>query len=220
MLLQAGQGPGWPNVPTSATSALSTCPAGDVGCFLPLASHCCLQVLLWLREAQRWCFRFLTSLFYLCVIHPAFFTGGMTCSKRNFCLTCSHRDILLRTHTQTLTSTSLVKFLHLFFWPENTYQKLLMVDIFRGFTRSSAVKNPPAMQETRVWTLGWEDPLQKEMTTYSNTFVWEIPWTEEPGGLQSMGSQRVRHDLLTKQDQHISRDISVSVKHTFSAMAP
>ena len=181
MLLQAGQGPGWANVPTS--------PAGAMGCFLPLAPHCRLQVLLQLGEAQRWCFRFLTSLFYLCVIHPAF-QGGMTCSKRNVCLTCSHRDIQLRTHTHTLASTSLVKFLHLFFWPENTNQKLLMVDIFMGFTRSSAVKNPPAMQETQVWTLGWKDPLQKEITTYSSIFVWEIPWTEEPGGLQSMGSQR------------------------------
>ena len=122
---------------------------------------------------------------------------------RHVCLTCSRRDIQLRTHTQTLTSTSLVKFLHLFFWPENTNQKLLMVDIFMGFTRSSAVKNPPAMQETQVWTLGWGDPLQKEITTYSSIFVWEIPWTEEPGGLQSMGSQRERHDLVTKQDQNI-----------------
>ena len=99
MLLQEGQGPGWANVPTSATSALSTSPAGAMGCFVPLAPHCRLQVLLWLGEAQRWCFRFLTSLFYLHAIHPAFSTGGMTCSKRNICLTCSHRDIQLRTHT-------------------------------------------------------------------------------------------------------------------------
>ena len=50
------------------------------------------------------------------------------------------------------------------------------------------------MQETPVQSLGQEDPLEKEMATHSSTLAWEIPWTEEPGGLQSMGSQRVRHD--------------------------
>ena len=56
------------------------------------------------------------------------------------------------------------------------------------------VKNPPAMQEKWVQSLGQEDPLEKEMKTHSNILAWRIPWTEEPGGLQSMGSQRVRHD--------------------------
>ena len=51
------------------------------------------------------------------------------------------------------------------------------------------VKNPPAMQETQVRSLGWEDPLEKEMETYSSILDWRIPWTEEPGRLQSMGSQ-------------------------------
>ena len=50
-------------------------------------------------------------------------------------------------------------------------------------------KSLPAMQETRVQSLGWEDPLEKEMATHSSILVWKIPWTEEPGGLQSMGSQ-------------------------------
>ena len=49
------------------------------------------------------------------------------------------------------------------------------------------VKNPPAMQETWVQSLGWEDPLQKGMATYSSTLAWRIPWTEEPDGLQSTG---------------------------------
>ena len=53
------------------------------------------------------------------------------------------------------------------------------------------VKNPPAMQETRVRTQGREDPLEKGMTTHSSILAWRIPWTEEPGGLQSMESQRV-----------------------------
>jgi len=61
------------------------------------------------------------------------------------------------------------------------------------------VKNPPAKQETWIRSLGWEDPLEKEMATHYNILVWRIPWTEEPGQLQPMGSQRVGHDLVTKQ---------------------
>ena len=61
------------------------------------------------------------------------------------------------------------------------------------------VKNVPAVQETQVQSLGWEDPLEKEMAPQSSILAWEIPWTEEPGGLQSMGSPRVGHDLVTKQ---------------------
>ena len=56
------------------------------------------------------------------------------------------------------------------------------------------VKSLPAVQETRVRSLGWEDPLEKEMATHSSTLSWKIPWTKEPGRLQSMGSQRVGHD--------------------------
>ena len=67
-----------------------------------------------------------------------------------------------------------------------------------GFHRASLVaqrlKRPPAMRETWVRSLGREDPLEKEMATHSSTIAWEIPWTEEPGGLQSTGSQRVGHN--------------------------
>ena len=56
------------------------------------------------------------------------------------------------------------------------------------------VKHLPAMQETLVRSLGQEDPLEKEMATHSSILAWKIPWLEEPGGLQSMGSQRVGHD--------------------------
>ena len=56
------------------------------------------------------------------------------------------------------------------------------------------VKSLPAMQETQVQFLGREDPLEKDMATHSSILAWEIPWTEEPGGVQSMGSQRVGHD--------------------------
>ena len=61
------------------------------------------------------------------------------------------------------------------------------------------VKKLPTVQETLVRSLGWEDPLEKEIATHSSILAWEIPWTEEPGRLQSMGSQRVKHNLVTKQ---------------------
>ena len=56
------------------------------------------------------------------------------------------------------------------------------------------VKHLPAFWETWVRSLGWEDPLEKEIATHSSTLAWKIPWTEEPGRLQSMGPQRVGHD--------------------------
>ena len=59
------------------------------------------------------------------------------------------------------------------------------------------VKNMPAMQETQVQLLGREDLLEKEMATHSSILAWEIPWTEKPGGLQSMGCRRVGYDLVT-----------------------
>ena len=66
-----------------------------------------------------------------------------------------------------------------------------------AFLVAQIVKNLPAMQQTWVWSLGQEDPLEKGMATHSSIFAWRIPWTEEPGGLQSTGSQRVRHDRVT-----------------------
>ena len=68
---------------------------------------------------------------------------------------------------------------------------------FKGFPGGSVVKNPPVMQETQetvVRSLGREDPLEEGTATHSSILAWRIPWTEEPGGLQSMGLQRVRHD--------------------------
>ena len=55
------------------------------------------------------------------------------------------------------------------------------------------VNRLPTLRETKVQSLGWEDPLEKEMATHSSTLAWKIPWTEEPGRLQPMGSQRVGH---------------------------
>ena len=56
------------------------------------------------------------------------------------------------------------------------------------------LKHLPAMRETWIRSLGWEDPLEKEMATHSSILAWRLPWTEEPGGLHSTGSQRVGHD--------------------------
>ena len=65
------------------------------------------------------------------------------------------------------------------------------------------VKNPPAMQESWVRSLGWEDPLEKEMATHSSTLAWRIPWTEERDRLQSMDSQRVAHECANKFHFHL-----------------
>ena len=62
---------------------------------------------------------------------------------------------------------------------------------------AQTVKNKTVMQETQARSLGWEDPLEKEMATNSSILAWRIPWTEEPDGLGSMGSQRVGHDWAT-----------------------
>ena len=63
-----------------------------------------------------------------------------------------------------------------------------------GFPSGSVVKNPPAMQETQVQSLDREDTLEEGMATHSSILAWRIPWTEQSGGLQSIGSQRVGHD--------------------------
>ena len=63
-----------------------------------------------------------------------------------------------------------------------------------GFPDGSVLKNPPVKQETWVRSLGWEDPLEEEIATHSSILAWKTPWTEEPGGLQSLGSQRVAHE--------------------------
>ena len=70
--------------------------------------------------------------------------------------------------------------------------------MLQGFPVAQIVQNPLAMRETWVQSLGWEDPLEKEMTALSSILAWRIPWTEEPGRLQSMGLQRVGRDWVTK----------------------
>ena len=70
----------------------------------------------------------------------------------------------------------------------------MLVSAIRASLVAHMVKRLSTTQETWVWSLGWEDPLEKEMAIHSSTIAWKIPWTEEPGRLQSMGSQRVGHD--------------------------
>ena len=80
-----------------------------------------------------------------------------------------------------------------FFWWETLYHQASPI--------TQWVKNPPTMQETQeawVWSLGWKEPLEKEMATHFSVLAWKSPWTEEPGGLQSTGLQRVRHKWATK----------------------
>ena len=76
--------------------------------------------------------------------------------------------------------------------------KLNHIYPMRGFPGGSVVKNPPAKQEIQVRSRGQEDPLEEEIATYSSIPAWGNPWTEEPGGLQSMGLQRGGHDLATE----------------------
>ena len=80
----------------------------------------------------------------------------------------------------------------MFMW--KVYKKL-KIDVLASLV-SQIVKNLPAMQETQVWSLGQEDPLKKGMATHSSIPAWRIPLTEKPGGLQPVGSQRVRHDWV------------------------
>ena len=88
-----------------------------------------------------------------------------------------------------LPQTTLFAFLHFFF--------LRMALITTSSLVAQRLKYLPAMQETWVQALGREDPLEKEMATHSSILAWRIPWTVEPGGLQSTGSQRVRHNRAT-----------------------
>ena len=71
---------------------------------------------------------------------------------------------------------------------------VLLAASVRASLVAQKLKHLPGMQETQVRSLHWEDPLEKEMATHSSTLAWRIPWREDPGGLQSMGLQRVGHD--------------------------
>ena len=82
---------------------------------------------------------------------------------------------------------------------EQQQQRVLQTSQVAQWSRTSL-----PMQETQVWSLGLEDPLEEEMSTPSSVLAWKIPWREEPGGLQSMGSQTVRHSWAYTQDFYTS----------------
>ena len=112
-----------------------------------------------------------------------------------------HQRAHTHTHTHILTHPPP---------PPQPIKELVRSDAeVRGFPGGSVVKDPPAMQKMRVWSLGWEDPLKEESTTSFSKLVWRIPWTEALGGLQSIESQRVRHDWATEHT-HI---LDVEVNH-------
>ena len=79
--------------------------------------------------------------------------------------------------------------------------KYIILSFLRGLPRWLSVKESPAKQERYIGFLGQEDPLEKEMATHSSILAWEIPWSEEPDGLQSIRPQRVEYDLMFKQQQ-------------------
>ena len=78
-----------------------------------------------------------------------------------------------------------------------TVPHFILVWTIRASLIAQTVRNPSAIHETWVWSLGWEDPLEKGMATHSSTLAWRIPWTEEPQGLQSTAMQRAAHDWAT-----------------------
>ena len=106
--------------------------------------------------------------------------------------THTHKDVLYSTGNTTPYSVMIYM---------GKESKKVKIDVYVGFPGGSVVKNLLAQQETWVQSLGWEDLLKKEMATHSSILAWQIPWTEEPGRLQSMRVQRVGHDLATKQQQ-------------------
>ena len=96
------------------------------------------------------------------------------------------------------------------------YRRLLLViyfipssvHIYGAYLVAQRLKRLPPMRETRIWSLGQEDPLEKEMATHSSILAWRIPWTEEPGGLQSMGSQKSR-TRMKWLSMHVGRHLQL-----------
>jgi len=81
--------------------------------------------------------------------------------------------------------------------PKGTWHNICHISDIMGFPGGSLINNPPAIRETDVQSLLQKDALEKAMATCFSILAWEIPWPEEPGGLQSMELQRARHDLAT-----------------------
>ena len=128
--------------------------------------------------------------------------------KRQFDSTSSLSRALLLTK-EILASASLVLELPAPPTHCSPWQLFVAPLLLCGASLVKLVKNPPAVQETQVQSLGGKDPLEKEMATHSSILAWKIPWTEQPGGLQSMKSQRVRHDWATQPPSAMWRYLQV-----------
>ena len=96
---------------------------------------------------------------------------------------------------------------------QNPYRNKHFILIYTASLVAQTVKNPPAMGETCVWSLGWKDSLQMGMETHSTIPAWRIPRTEEPGGLKSMGSQRVGQDWVTKHSTALTYSLKRFTLH-------
>ena len=114
----------------------------------------------------------------------------------------------------------LIGLLKKFSWPVSLFQDFiyssvcpLNIDLLWTHCMAQTVKRLPAVRETWVQSLGWEDPLEKQMATHSSTLAWRIPWMEEPGGLQSMGSQRVGHHWATSLSLELWLDFNKHTEH-------
>ena len=123
---------------------------------------------------------------------PSFFQGSLDVNSRELDLENSYCHLVAGIYS----TKCILNGRRLWEWKgEVTEKKVGSVHLcLLGFPDGSMVKNLPATQEMQFRSLGQEDPLEEEMATHSTILAWRIPWTEEPGGLQSMGSQRVRHN--------------------------
>ena len=133
------------------------------------------------QNCMQWCLESTVDLHQpwgrLC--HPALLWEKIDQIQKLKTLFSSHLSNTLQNFWSCYTNTELISgnlrhFTHTYIW---------------GFPGASVVNIPPAKQDMQVQSLGWEDPLEKEMATHSSLLTWKIPWIEEPGGLQSMGSQ-------------------------------
>ena len=89
--------------------------------------------------------------------------------------------------------------------------KLVVLSLYRASLVAQKLKRLPAMRETWVQSLGWQDPLEREMATHSSILAWRIPWTEEPSGF--MGSQRVRYDRVTSLSLSLQACVNISLTY-------
>ena len=138
-----------------------------------------LSLIAFLRFGTAECSRF-TLYFFLCTWHQPFLQGSLDLSR---------------------SVHSLIIIFSCIYHCKEVLRRYFFKVIFRCILTASLVtqmvKNLPAMQETQVWSLGWEDPLEKGIATHASILAWRIPLTDDFGGWQSMDSQRIRHHWVT-----------------------